>query len=178
MLEGTEPDPTDRGTQRPNAPPLQEKGDEFIPFECPNFEFEITLPADTSPDDLITLFTLYYTSDIIDQIVQHTNNHPRKSQDLSKPNARVNQWYPTCAEEIYLFLAIRIYMTLFPMDEVADYWSSNKLFPQHRIIQYMSRNRFQELHMRYRVAPPGHQELWDRVSIVSKFVQFLLGNFD
>jgi hypothetical protein len=79
MLEGTEPDLTDRGTQRPNAPPLQEKGDEFISFECPNFEFEITLLADTSSDDPITLFTLYYTSDIIDQIVQHTNNHPRKS---------------------------------------------------------------------------------------------------
>jgi hypothetical protein len=69
MLEGTEPDLTDRGTQRSNAPPLQEKGDEFIPFKCPNFEFEITLPADTSPDDSITLFTLYYISDIIDQIV-------------------------------------------------------------------------------------------------------------
>jgi hypothetical protein len=69
MLKGTEPDLMDRGTQRSNAPPLQEKGDKFIPFECPNFEFEITLPADTSSDDLITLFTLYYTLDIIKQIV-------------------------------------------------------------------------------------------------------------
>ena len=121
MLEGTEPDPTDRGTQRPNAPPLQEKGDKFFPFKCPNFEFEITLPADTSLDDPITLFALYYTPEIIDQIVRHTNNHTRKSQDPSKPNARVNQWYPTFAKEIYLFLAIKIYMTLFLIDKVTDY---------------------------------------------------------
>jgi hypothetical protein len=43
MPEATEPDPTDRGTQRPNVVPLQEKGTEFILFECLDFEFEITL---------------------------------------------------------------------------------------------------------------------------------------
>ena len=167
MPEGTEPDPTDRGTQRPNAAPLQEKGTEFIPFECPDFEFEITLPADTSPDDPITLFTLYYTPKIIQSIVQHTNNVSREAQDPRKPNARANKWYPTCEKEIYIFIAIRIYMTLFALDKIAGYWSSNKLLPYHSITRYMSRNRFQELHMRYRVAPAGHQELWDRVSIVS-----------
>jgi hypothetical protein len=69
MPEGTVPDPTDQGTQRSNAPPLQEKGDKFIPLECPDFEAEITLLIDVSPDNLITLFTLYYTLEIIDQIV-------------------------------------------------------------------------------------------------------------
>jgi hypothetical protein len=69
MLEDTVPDPTDQGTQRLNAPPLQEKEDKFIPLECPDFEAEITLFIDVSPDDPITLFTLYYTLEIIDQIV-------------------------------------------------------------------------------------------------------------
>jgi hypothetical protein len=121
MAEGTEPDPTDQGTQRPNAPPLQERGNKFIPFDCPDFEFEITLPMYTSPDDPITLFTLYYTPEIIKSIVLHTNNVQRKAQDPSKANARANQWYPTYAGEIYLYLAIRIYMTLFVIDKVADY---------------------------------------------------------
>jgi hypothetical protein len=69
MLEGTEPDPTDQGTQRPNAPSLRKKRDKFIPFECLDFDFKITLPPDTSPDNLITLFTLYYTPEIIESIV-------------------------------------------------------------------------------------------------------------
>jgi hypothetical protein len=178
MPEDTVPDPTDRGTQRPNAPPLQEKGDKFIPLECPDFEAEITLPMDVSPDDPITLFTLYYTPEIIDQIVRHTNNAPRTAQDPTRPHARAKLWYPTCAKEIYLFLAIRIYMTLFPQDKVADYWSTSKLFPQHEIIRYMSRDRYQELHMRYRVAPAGHQTLWDRVRIMSKSLYNLLRNCD
>jgi hypothetical protein len=61
MPEGTVPNPTDRGTQRPNAPLLQSKGDKFIPMDCPDFEFEITLSIDVSADNPITLFTLYYT---------------------------------------------------------------------------------------------------------------------
>ena len=121
MLEGTEPDPTDRRTQRLITKPLRKKGDKFISLECPDFEFEITLLTDTSPDDPITLFTLYYNSEIIESIVCHANNVQRKAQDPSKSNARANQWYLTCAGETYLYLAIRIYMTLFPIDEIADY---------------------------------------------------------
>ena len=68
MLEDTEPDPTDRGTQHPNIALLQKKGAKFILFECPDFEFEITLPTDTSPNDPITLFTLYYTPEIVQSI--------------------------------------------------------------------------------------------------------------
>jgi hypothetical protein len=69
MPEGTEPDLTDQGTQRLNAPLLRKKEDKFIPFECPDFDFKITFPSDTSSDDLITFFTLYYTPEIIKLIV-------------------------------------------------------------------------------------------------------------
>jgi hypothetical protein len=69
MPEGTEPDPTDRGTQRLNTPLLRKKKDKFIPFKCLDFDFKITFSLNTSLDNLITLFTLYYTSEIIESIV-------------------------------------------------------------------------------------------------------------
>jgi hypothetical protein len=69
MPEGTEPDPTDQGTQRPNALLLRKKEDKFISFKCPDFDFKITFPPDTSLNNLITLFTLYYTPEIIESIV-------------------------------------------------------------------------------------------------------------
>ena len=69
MPEGTVPDLTDKGTQRPNAPSLQKREDKFIPLEYPDFKFEISLLSDVSPDDLIALFILYYTLEIIDSIV-------------------------------------------------------------------------------------------------------------
>jgi hypothetical protein len=69
-------------------------------------------------------------------------------------------------------------MTLVPIDKVADYWSSNKLLAQHAITHYMLRNRFQELYIRYQVAPPEHQDLWDQVRIMSKSLSILLKNLD
>jgi hypothetical protein len=90
-------------------------------MECPDFDIEITLLLNTSPDNLISLFTLYYTSEIIESIVCYTNKVPREPHDLSMPYARANTWYPTYAEKIYLYFAIRVYMTEFLIDNVAGY---------------------------------------------------------
>jgi hypothetical protein len=78
MPEETVFDPTDKGTLRPNAQPLRVKGDAFYPMELPDFGYEIALLENTSPDDLITLFTMYYTPEIINIIVKKTNNYLRE----------------------------------------------------------------------------------------------------
>ena len=91
MPESIEFDPTDKGTLRPNVPSLQDHRTKFIPIECPDFELQITLPHHVSSDDLITLFTLYYTKELISSIVRYTNNLPREAQDPTKQKARANK---------------------------------------------------------------------------------------
>ena len=59
-------------------------------MNLPNFGFQMTLPEDASPNDQITLFTMYYPLEIIDIIVKHTNNYIREPNDNSCPYARVN----------------------------------------------------------------------------------------
>jgi hypothetical protein len=66
MLEDTVFDSTDKGTLRPNAKPLRKKGDAFNLVKLPDFSWEIPLLKHMSPDDLITLFTMYYAPEIID----------------------------------------------------------------------------------------------------------------
>lgn len=149
MPEGVVCDPTDTGTLRPNAKPLQRKGSHFIPMKCPDFGFEINLPHHSSPDDPITLFTLYYTPEIIQSIVQHTNNYIRKPQDPTKPRARALAWYPTCVSEMYTYFAIRVYMSYVPLAEISDYWAYTK--GKHEVAELMTKDRFIELRMRYRV---------------------------
>jgi hypothetical protein len=78
MLEETVFNPTDKGTLRPNAQPLRVKGDAFYPMELPDFGYKIALLENTSPDDPITLFTIYYTPEIINIIVEKTNNYLRE----------------------------------------------------------------------------------------------------
>jgi hypothetical protein len=143
-------DPTDKGTLRPNEDSLRKQGESFKPMQLPNWGWEINLPDNASPDDPITLFTMYYTPEIIDLIVEKTNNYLREPQDDSCPRARAKEWYPTCAGEIYLYFAIRIYMTLYICNEISDYWNTKDFTPDHPISHYMSRDRFQELHIRVR----------------------------
>jgi hypothetical protein len=121
MPEDTVFDPTDKGTLRLNAKPLQIKGDAFYPIKLPDFGWEITLLEHVSPDDPITLFTMYYMPEIIDLIVEKTNKYLQTLEDDSCPYARANQWFPTYRGELYIYFIIRIYMTLYIYNEITDY---------------------------------------------------------
>jgi hypothetical protein len=70
----------DKCTSRPNAKPLRAKGDVFKPMKLLNFAWEITLLKNTSPDDPITLFTMYYTPEIINIILKKANNYLYKEK--------------------------------------------------------------------------------------------------
>ena len=69
MRENIQNDPTDNATKRPNLPSLKQSGSHFILIQLDEFGYEINLPHHVSPDDLISLFTLYYTPEIVKQIV-------------------------------------------------------------------------------------------------------------
>ena len=51
-------------------------------MKCFNFELQITLSYHVSSDNLIALFTLYYTKDLINSIIRYINNLPKEAQDL------------------------------------------------------------------------------------------------
>ena len=174
MPEDTVFDPTDKGTLRPLAKPLRKKGDAFYPMDLPAFGWEITLPENVSADDPITLITMYYTTEIMDMIVQKTNDYVRTPEDDSCPHARANQWYPTCKGELYIYFAIRIYMTLYVCNEISDYWDTRDFTPMHPISKEMPRNRFQELHMRVRLAGMEAVGPYARVSFWPLFLRLFI----
>jgi hypothetical protein len=163
MLEDTVFDSTDRGTLWPNAPPLRAKGDVFVSMQLPDFRWEISLPENTSPDDPITLFTMYYTPEIMDIIVKRTNEYTREPINDLHPRALANQWYPTCRGELYVFFVIRIYMTLVVLNEISDYWDTSNTTPDHWVMTHILRERFQELHIRVRLAEKDAQGLYAKV---------------
>jgi hypothetical protein len=112
---------TNKGTLRPNAKPLQVIGDTFYPMELLDFKWEITLLENASPDDPITLFIIYYTLKIMDIIVEKTNEYARELANASLPYTRVNKWYLTSYKELYIYFTIRIYTTLYIINEILDY---------------------------------------------------------
>jgi hypothetical protein len=90
-------------------------------MECPNFDFEIRLPIATNPQDVFDLFSIYYTPEIIELIAKYMNLSLRKAKDPSLERSRANAWYPTYVKEIYTFFAIRIYMMIYPLNQILDY---------------------------------------------------------
>lgn len=149
MPKDTVEDPTDDGTLRPNEKPISKVGSGFEPMEIEDRDIEIHLPEGVDLDDPFTLFEVYYPSWIIDHIVDAINYYDRDVGD--GPWARGKEWYPTTPQEIWLYLAIRIYMTLHVENKIKDYWSTSPDDPIHPITKYLSKNRFFELHMRYRI---------------------------
>jgi hypothetical protein len=73
MLKETVFDLIDKRTLRPNAKPLWKKGDMFYYINLPDFSWEITFLKEAFADDLITLFIIYYSFEIIDLIIKKTN---------------------------------------------------------------------------------------------------------
>lgn len=150
MPEDTVYDPTDKGTLRPNEPTIRKVGTCFVPLEVDDRPTHLILPFGVTPERPYSLFELYYTPEIIQSIVDATNNYKRV---VSKGRrARGKDWYHTTPQEIYVYLAIRIYMTLHIENEIVHYWSTSPTKPFHPISKYISKDRFLELHIRFRVS--------------------------
>jgi hypothetical protein len=168
-------DSTDKGTLRPDKEPFESIGDKFVPIKLPHFDWEIHLPEDISPDDPITLFTIYYTPKIMDMIVENTNNYARKSRNELAPRTRIKEWYLTCRGELYLYFAIRIYIILVVLNEISDYWDKTKIMSPHEITKWMARDRFQELHMRVRLAGMAVKGAYVKVSKALLYFVLIFG---
>ncbi|CZT42026.1 uncharacterized protein RSE6_01854 [Rhynchosporium secalis] len=136
-----------------------------------HFPPEIRLPEGIDADDPLHLFTMYFTPEIIQTIVDKTNQYERAPQDEMRPFARALQWYDTTVSELYIYFAIRIYMTYNIQNEISDYWSDKKFIAYHDITQYMARDRFQELHIRVRIAGNKVSGPYKRVDTLSDHAQ-------
>lgn len=66
MPEDTVADLTDLGTRRPDILPLKSHGDKFYPIHLPDYPPEIRILEGVDVDDLLSLFTMYFTPEIID----------------------------------------------------------------------------------------------------------------
>ena len=55
-------------------------------------------------------------------------------------------------------------MSLYMDNEITDYWAIKDMIPKHLITKYLSRNRFQELHIRIRFHGNQEQGLYEKVA--------------
>ena len=84
-------DSTDSGMLQLNLEPEPTTGDHFEPQFCPEFNPTIILPPDVERDDPFGIWSLFFTLEIMDTIVQATNiraRHRRPVLSLSNCSAQ------------------------------------------------------------------------------------------
>ncbi|KAJ0128813.1 Uncharacterized protein HZ326_28094 [Fusarium oxysporum f. sp. albedinis] len=137
-------------TGRPNFKPATTCGSEFFPLQPE----QRSLPV--SPVDL---FQQFIPVSLVERWVSYTNEAPEPDRDPG-PGSRGNNSYtkqpsrrgragsPTSTSEIYLWLAIQIYIGIHRETRLEDYWKVSGAYghlPSHPMIKYMT---FDRLHRR------------------------------
>jgi hypothetical protein len=61
-----------------------------------------------------------YPPEIIEYIVEMTNLNPPESSNQQCLHTRAKDWHPTSAGEIYTYIAMRLYMTMYVENEITD----------------------------------------------------------
>lgn len=102
------------------------------------------------PLDPYEAFTSIWNSSIIQHIVDETNKYARQlllqklNTETLRDSSRITAWSDVNADEIFVFLAIVIAMSMVRKNVMTDYWSKDtNIFSTPHFAAAMSRNRFQ-----------------------------------
>jgi uncharacterized circularly permuted ATP-grasp superfamily protein len=98
-------------------------------------------PSNPIPHDY---FNLLFPSNLYDIIARNTNIYAG-FQRLDK-GERQREWVELLAEELRIFLGAVIYMGVYNIPDIEDYWNTNiKKGPIHTIPRHISRQRWEQI---------------------------------
>ncbi|XP_016298250.1 piggyBac transposable element-derived protein 4-like [Sinocyclocheilus anshuiensis] len=105
----------------------------FVPKRNPGAQ--LVLDRMYSP---LQLFQLFFPNSVVDTIVKNTNSYAKMRSEAGKKFL----WVPMTAKELYLYIALVIYMGLLSTKTIVDYWSGKKIYNLPFPKSVMSRARF------------------------------------
>jgi hypothetical protein len=167
--------PTDN-TCRPIFPAQPECGDAFEPFHVQQRDFHIQ----ALPQDPVSLFHCFLPESLIKQWVDWTNAWAQSLLQLGerrlRPTARIRAWRPTSVAEVYIWLAILIYIGIHIEIRVEDHWKTSVMGQQrsnHSIIKFMAYDRLFLLQRLLRISDPfnSNNGVFSRVQQWSDHIQ-------
>jgi hypothetical protein len=107
------------GTLQPNLLPGPITGTQFGALKCPKFDPVISLPASVDRSSPYAIWSLFFTSQILETIVRNTNKQGQSWPDSQGVHARV--WRTLDLPKFYAWLAILFYIGLHLENETRDY---------------------------------------------------------
>ena len=104
------------------------------------------LPPDFDDTGCFEIFKLFFTDELMDLIVYHTNTHANMLYPKDTPKGNPRRWKPTSRQEIYAYFGVLIYMGIHKEPAIEDYWrTTNTYGPIHPVSKFMSKSRFEAI---------------------------------
>ncbi|XP_062583974.1 piggyBac transposable element-derived protein 4-like [Saccostrea cucullata] len=110
-------------------------------------------------------FELFWTNELLDRLVQETNNYAQQEREKTPPPPFAPKWTPVDKSDIKAFLALCFAMGILRLPDKADYWRQNKWMFVTNFNRVMSRDRFfliwRYLHVQNNeIQPDTPDKLW------------------
>ena len=93
---------------------------------------------------------------------------------------RVRLQFPICRRELYIYFRVVIYIGITIELAIEDYWGLITKGAAYKVIEYISKNRFQQLKRYIRCSPmpqDGFYTIFNRVDKLSKHLRVLYRKF-
>ena len=120
----------------------------------------------------LDFFQLYFTDQVISNIVKYTNSYAWKTIHNKKKYASADgSWKETNNDEIRRFIALLLYMGLVSVPTHDRYWSIKSLYHGLWAREIMSRLRFKALLAMLHVVDPNDEQEGDKLRKVRPFIE-------
>ena len=82
------------------------------------------LPHNVDPGDAYGIFKLFFTDELLNELVNFTNRYAELHLTLEdkQPKGRPRAWKLVCKLELYAYFTVLIHMGIYIKPTIEDYW--------------------------------------------------------
>ena len=120
----------------------------------------------------VDFFRLFFTLELIQEIVKHTNAYAWTVIEKKQAYAdKWGAWKETSVEEIEKLIAIILYFGLVHVNTFQDYWSTKTLYHGLWARTFLSRLRFKSLMATLHIVDPSSEDEEDKLRKIASFLE-------
>lgn len=112
------------------------------------------LPKTIAPNDPYAIFDLFFNEEVIEILVQHTNEYAFLYSGSKTSESRT--WFPTTVKEFRAFLGVTVWMGIHIESNIHDFWNTDPLKgPIHdQVLRHISLKRWQQIDRFFHISKP------------------------
>ena len=130
------------------------------PRRPPGTQFgALTRRANRALTKALDVFLMFFTMELMGEICNFTNMYAHvKVQGAPSYASQDGSWVDVTVDELYTYIAILLYMGIYPLPTLDRFWSQSALLSLPWPRSVMSRQRFQSIHACLHVVDPAQED--------------------